>query len=132
MSCLAIAAVALHVASVHSQPGYRDFNPGVSVRSECGLVAGVYRSSQSKPGGYTPIVYAGYSAQTKWRWPVFASLALAHGYRSERTGKRYAIVPLPMAGVKVPVVGNVRAVFGFIPSLGPNPHVGHLMLEIGL
>lgn len=128
MTCAALAAIGLHLASLHSRDGYNNINPGISVRSECGLVAGAYVSSQSTRGNTRIISYVGYSAETKWKWPVFGSLALAHGYQ-RKSGKDYAIVPLPMVGVKTPRAGRFRAVLGYVPSLGPNPHVLHLMVE---
>lgn len=124
MSCLAIAAVAAHLVSAHSSGHYNNINPGLSVRTECGIVAGAYYNSQRRASAYV-----GYSAETRGPVAVFGSLALATGYRHPRTGKKYIVAPLPMIGVKVSVAGHWRLVGGYLPSLGPNPHVAHLMLE---
>lgn len=130
MNCFALAAISLHLASVHTEPGYNNINPGVNLASECGIVAGAYVSSQSTHGKTRWIEYVGYSAETKWRWPVFASIAAAHGYVHERTGKSYGIVPLAMVGIKTPRVGRVRGVLGVIPT--PRTAVIHAMLEYDL
>ena len=99
MSCAAIAAVLLHVGSWHSQPGYHNRNPGIAVRTECGIVAGVYDNSVGKVTAYAGGMY------DPPELPVFASLVAATGYQSE-TG--WLITPVLLLGVKSPEIEGVR------------------------
>lgn len=124
MSCFTIAAVALHVASQHSAPGYNNVNPGLSIRTECGIIAGAYYNSQRRPSAYI-----GYSYQPE-KLPVFAAVALTTGYRHPKTGKSFAVAPIPMVGVRAPIGDHFGFRLGWIPKIRPsNSHVGHLMVE---
>lgn len=115
MTCFStVAAVGLHLASVHSVDGYNNHNPGVFVRDECGFQAGAYYNSERR--------FSAYAAKT-WdlkRVPVWAALGVVTGYRAA------PVVPMAMAGVRI---GEVR--IGYIPKLkGVNDtHVFHIMIE---
>lgn len=123
-NCLAVAALAAHLGSVHTHGGYNNVNPGLSVRTDCGIVAGTYYNSQKRES-----FYLGYSYELP-RTPLFATLALTTGYRSPRSGKKFAVAPLPMVGVKLPIADHWRVVLGYVPQIRPsNTHVGHLMVE---
>ena len=95
----------VHVASVHTQPGYNNTNPGIGLRwadaAGDGLVAGVYYNSERSTSAY-----AGYA----WNWqiagPVSAQIVVGGvgGY------KRAAVVPmlLPSVALRLTPVTSVR------------------------
>jgi len=124
MTCLKLAALGLHLASQHTTGGYNNLNPGVYARTECGLIAGTYYNSQRRHSAYV-----GYTYEPR-KLPVFAALALTTGYSNPRTGHRYAIVPIPMAGVRVPLDDAWQVKLGVIPKIKPSDtYVAHLMIE---
>ena len=117
MGCLTLAAVGLHLASVHSRGGYTDINPGVYVESECGVMIGAFRNS-----------YGNFSAQLAYRLepkklPVFVEAGLATGYPG------HDVQPYAMGGVRV---GPVR--IGYIPHIsGVNRcAMAHAMVQFRL
>lgn len=100
MNCLDLAAIGLHVASLHSRAGYNDVNPGVYLESQCGIVVGVYDNSYRKP-----------SVQIAWRGepdrlPLFIEAGAVTGY--------------PGHDVEVYAMGGVR--LGPL-RIGAVPHV---------
>jgi hypothetical protein len=121
MSCLTLAAIGLHLASYHSDrptrqdvvTEYNNVNPGLYVKSECGLMAGVYRNSIERTS-----VYLGYAYEPRGL-PVFVSAAVSTGYYD-------TVTPIVMAGVKI---GQFR--IGYIPKFSKmnDTHVVHLMFE---
>lgn len=125
MTCLAIAAIGLHLASVHTDrptnpvygPEYNNINPGAYVKAECGLTAGLYYNSIRKMTGYVAYTYdpAGL--------PLFASVGVATGYDRP-------VTPIAMAGLRVDA-GSYRLRVGYIPKVGKtnDTHVFHLMIE---
>ena len=70
--------VGLHLASVHSAPGFNNSNPGIYLRTRGGWTAGVYRNSEWRTS-----TYAGWTASTEVAGPVRAELTmgLITGYR---------------------------------------------------
>lgn len=130
MNCLTLAAATLHIASIHMpNHGYTGFNPGLGVEMECGLVAGFYRSSQSRDGEFKPIVYGGYTWHTRGRWQVGGSLVAAHGYERRRTGKDIPIVAMPTLWGTTPEVGRFRLAVGFLPPISTAPAVVHFTVK---
>lgn len=100
MNCLDLAAIGLHVASLHSKAGYNDVNPGVYIESQCGIVAGAYYNSYRQP-----------SVQIGWRGepdrlPLFIEVGAVTGY------PRHAVEAYAMGGVRL---GPLR--------IGAVPHV---------
>lgn len=119
MTCAALAAIGLHLASWHSLPGFEGVNPGAYVRTECGWQAGLYRNSEDR---FT--VYAGKVWDMK-RLPLWGSVALATGYRE------LPVTPIAMAGIRVRLPGRLNLRVGYIPRIhGLNePHVIHAAIE---
>lgn len=126
-SCLALAAIGLHLASYHTDrpsnpeygPSYNNANPGLYVQTKCGLTVGGYYNSIGRftaHAGYT------YDAPTL---PVFVSFGIATGYNY-----KIPVVPMAMAGFYVNR-GDYRMRIGWIPKLGTanDTHVLHLMAE---
>jgi len=76
MIATAAIAIGINVASIHSRPGYRDFNPGVYVMSSEGYAGGIYNNSHGKAS-----VWAGrqFSTQGMRVGSVKASAALLAG-----------------------------------------------------
>jgi len=100
MNCLDIAALGLHLASLHTQPGYNDANPGGYVETGCGIVVGAYYNSYRKP-----------SVQIAWRGepdkiPIFVEMGVVTGYPG------HDVAPYAMAGLRL---GPVR--LGVVPHL---------------
>jgi hypothetical protein len=135
MSCAAIAAIGLHLASWHSNPVYNNSNPGVYVRSSCGLLQdtasmqdgvqlGTYFNSER-----SQTLYAAYVidvqpfAQARW-FGLFGSIGAATGYRA------HSVIPLAMAGVKL---SHRRAGLrlGYTPAFGKinDTHLVHAAIE---
>lgn len=122
MNCLAIAVIGLHLVSWHDEPGYNNHNPGVYVKSECGLTAGVYKNSVRKT-----TAYIGYTYDPP-KLPFWASVAVATGYHSET---RMRLTPIAMIGIKSPQYEGFRFRLGYIPKISGvnNVNVVHLMIE---
>lgn len=121
MTCLALTAIGLHLASLHSRPHFNGINPGAFIRTECGLIGGVFYNSVRKPA-----VYIGYAFDPA-DVPVFATVSLSTGYKGI-TGWR--ITPLAMAGVKYPV-GDYTIRLGVVPPWPGHGDVAvlHAMIE---
>ena len=124
MDCLALAAIGLHLVSQHTEPGYNNVNPGVYVRSECGITAGVYKNSFRRGS-----VYISYSYDPK-DLPIWASVGAITGYR-KLPGTNFRLSPLAIVGLKTPEYKGYRLRLGYIPHVEPMTHtnVFHLMLE---
>ncbi len=114
LSCLKIAAVGAHLATWHSSDdyNYRNFNPGVYVRTECNIQVGYYKNSV-----YRDTFYAAYNKE------VYKGLGLFLG---GATGYNSGVSPL--AGVSYKL-GKVNLVY--TPKIkGLNDtHLIHFMLE---
>lgn len=120
MSCTTLAAIGLHLATWHAQDNsrYQNVNPGVYVRTECGLGAGVYRNSFNKASAYVS-----WSADIK-DTPLFVSVGAVTGYRIK------PVSPLGMVGLRANVAGATFRL-GFVPKIARanRTHLFHLMVE---
>ena len=116
MNCAEVAAIGLHLVSMHFPDEYNDRNPGAFVRMDCGIQAGVYYNSEDRM-----TVYGAYLAETS-DGPIslWGAAGLATGYRAS------PIVPTGMVGVRV---GPFR--LGYMPAIpkAGNPHLIHLAAE---
>jgi hypothetical protein len=130
MSCFKIAALLMHVASYHTDapsngaygPKYNNVNPGLAVRTECGLSAGVYYNSIRKVS-----VYGAYTYDFK-RLPLFVSVGVATGYDTP-------IAPIAMVGVRVKLSDQFRLRAAYIPKISQrmnDSHIAHFALEFKL
>lgn len=124
MTCAALAAIGLHLASWHSDPRFSGVNPGVYAQTDCGVVAGAYRNSERRL-----TVYAGWSFDPDDS-PVWASAAIATGYGPPE-GKARPVTPIAMVGLKRDLGARLRVRVGYVPRLGRfnQTHVVHLMIE---
>lgn len=124
MNCFAIAAIGLHLVSWHDEPGYNNTNPGVYVKSECGLTAGVYKNSFSRVS-----VYGAYSYDPP-KLPFWASAGFATGY-AKIPGTNFRLSPIAIVGLKSPQYKGYLFRVGYIPKIGGvnNVNVVHLMIE---
>lgn len=119
MTCAAIAAIGLHLASMH--PGatrdFNDTNPGLYVRTECGITVGAYHNSLSRVS-----VHASYSTDIRGT-PLFVTAGAVTGYR-------LPVSPLVMAGVRQNI-GPLTVRVGYLPKVQKvnNSHVVHFMIE---
>lgn len=114
MGCLTAAAIGIHMLSWHSDPGFNNVNPGVYVRTECGIQVGAFYNSERSLS-----IYATYTFESK-EHPFFAFIGGSTGYK-------YApVVPLVGVGVKIN-----RFRVAYIPGLKrfDTPHVLHLTVE---
>lgn len=48
----AATTIGLHLGSVHSTPGWCNYNPGVYMRTDAGLTLGTYRNSECRTSAY--------------------------------------------------------------------------------
>ena len=114
MSCFDLAAIGLHLASLHTSGNYNDFNPGVYAETRCGFIAGVFDNSYRHPA-----VQLGWRAETE-KLPVFVELGAATGYPG------HDVLPYAMLGVKL---GPVR--IGVIPHVAGFDHTNviHAMVQ---
>jgi hypothetical protein len=100
MNCFDLAAIGLHLASVHGRDGYNDMNPGLYVQTECGIVVGGFYNSYRKP-----------SVQIGWRGepehlPVFIEAGVVTGYPGHDVAV-YAMGGLRLGPVRIGVVPHV-------------------------
>ena len=117
MTCATLAAIGMHLASYHTAPDRNNVNPGLYATTECGLTAGVYYNSFERPS-----VYVGYVYDMR-KLPVFATLAVATGYRNP-------VTVTGLVGARIDV-GDARIRLGYVPKIkGVNAgHLVHLTLE---
>ncbi|NOW46603.1 hypothetical protein FHW96_002763 [Novosphingobium sp. SG751A] len=117
MNCLNLAAIGLHLLSIHEKPGYNDQNYGLYAQSECGFVVGGYYNSYRRPS-----FQIGWRAETD-HLPLFFEIGGVTGYPN------HLIEPYAMAGVKL---GPLRV--GFVPHVtGVNKtSVVHAMVQFKL
>ena len=112
----------VHLGTYHTRHGvYNNVNPGVYVRADNGLTAGVYLNSVNKVS-----TYAGYTAST----PVGdAELSLTFG---GITGYPAApVMPLAVPSLKVNVTKSTGLRLTWIPRVHPkvDTHAVHLSVE---
>lgn len=128
MSCAAIAAAGLHLASWHADPGFNDFNPGGFVRADCEILygqpqAGVFYNSEERPSAYGGLVF---ELDRDAPATVFALIGGATGYD-------FPLVPLVNAGVRLGPFDDdlpLALVIGYTPAIeGKSSHLVHFALE---
>lgn len=139
MSCAALIALGLHLASWHSAPGYNNANPGLYARSSCGLIEdsadlqdgvqiGTYYNSERAQTVYAAwVVDAQPFARARW-FGLFGTAGLATGYRA------HPVIPLVMGGITAQPADRLKLRLGYIPKAGKlnDTHVIHLALEWSL
>lgn len=142
--CLGAAANAatfgLHLASVHvpSRDYQRNVNPGLYVRLDSGITAGVYRNTLGRT-----TVYGGYT----FEWGPFGlTLGAATGYqkhavpvpceRAHYVGctridgvSNAVLVPMVAPSVRLPEVAGLTPRLSIIPGLAGSANVLHLSVE---
>lgn len=118
--CTKIIAMALHVATLHSEPGYENFNPGVSAQLDCNIAAGIYRNSEGRPS-----VFGGYVFEKQYdRVTPFLLVGAVTGYED------WPVAPLVSPGVAVRVTDSVSVRFSYIPGgFNDLPHGIHFSLS---
>lgn len=119
-----MAAIGLHMASWHSEPGYTGFNPGLYIRTECGITAGALRNSKGRFSAY-----GAFSLDPK-KLPVWGTVGLISGYGD--SGVRIGTLkPVVMVGLKSPEFDKFRVRVGYAPKAGDTnrAHMIHLMVE---
>lgn len=91
------STVGLHIASAHSQPGYNNDNPGVSLRWQqgplSGLTLGYLRNSLSQSSSY--IAYTASTERYSTRVGTYSaaiSLGLINGYRQDKRTTSRSVV----------------------------------------
>lgn len=97
--------VGLHLASVHTSPGFNNSNPGIYVRAANGFTAGVLRNSYRRTSAY-----AGWTWETKGRVTAALTVGAITGYPASdvmplvvpsvavhfgRAAVRMAVIPKP-------------------------------------
>jgi hypothetical protein len=124
-----IAAIGLHVASWHADPGYNNFNPGGYIRSSCEVIGGQPQAGAFYNSEESLSVYAGIEFEYD-RDAVatpFILVGAVTGYEA------YPVVPLVNAGVRFgPFSDDVPVAFalGFTPAFGDyGSNLVHLALE---
>lgn len=109
----------LHLFTAHlGGHGLEAVNPGVYVRTEDGLTAGVFRNSYCRTSAY-----AGLTLETADR--RFAlTVGGVTGYRTAK------VMPLAVPSVRLPITGDLAARLSFVPKLLKGGYAGlHLSVE---
>lgn len=111
--------VGAHIGSWHDRPGFNNTNPGLYVRLDNGVTAGVYRNSLSKPS-----VYLGRSFETPLAdWvSVAVTVGVVSGYNNP-----ILVAPSIVFGSSV----RTRIV-GVLPAQRGDTAGVHLSLEISV
>jgi len=118
-ACTTIAAIGMHLATIHTvNRNYNDNNPGVYVRTDCGLQVGAYYNSYRNLS-----VYGAYTIDVK-PVPVWATVGIITGYPG------HTVMPLAMAGVRARVNSYTLRI-GYAPKIDGVNRTGiiHFTLE---
>ena len=125
--CLsAVAAVGLHLASWHADPGYNNFNPGFFVRSDCEILKaqpqfGTFYNSESKISAYGALEWE-YDREATLT--PFLTLGAATGYEA------YPLVPVVSAGWRI-LFGDIGVGAGYTPPFGDyGSHLIHAVVDL--
>lgn len=110
----------LHLASVHSTPGWCDFNPGLYLRTDAGLTLGAYRNSECRAS-----VYAGWTWEARrGRWAAAVTAGAVTGYTSR------PVLPLLVPSLAVDVADKTALRLTYIPKTEKaGAHALHLSVE---
>jgi hypothetical protein len=103
-ACTTMAAVALHLGTFHaSSENLNSFNPGIAVRTQCGIQAGIYYNSYRKPSAYVAYVH-------DFKGPFWIAGGVVTGYPAS------PVLPMVMGGVRIKLDSyNLR--IGYIPGI---------------
>lgn len=116
----AATTIGLHLGSVHSTPGWCDYNPGVYMRTDTGLTLGAYRNSECRSSAY-----AG------WTWEARRGKLAAAITAGAVTG--YAarpVLPLLVPSLAVDVADKTALRLTYIPKIEKaGAHALHLSVE---
>jgi len=111
--------VGLHVASIHSRPGFCNLNLGLYYRFEAGWQAGGYRNSECRAS-----FYVGWHAETEGRLRLGIGLGAVTGYR----GQGVQPVVMPSVAFSVTERESVRLIY--LPKKDPkSAAVLHMTIE---
>jgi hypothetical protein len=111
-----------HLGSVHSAPGFCDFNPGAFVRFDDGGTVGFYRNSECRLS-----VYAGWTFHALQRGKLSADVTLGAvtGYR------RANVLPLAVPSLAYQVNDQVAVRVAYVPKVEKGgAHAVHFMVEV--
>lgn len=116
----ATIVLGVHLFSLHTAPGLEAANPGLYVRHESGVTAGVFRNSYARTSAY-----AGYTLETADR--RFAlTLGAVTGYPAK------PVLPLAVPSVRFGLSDQVAARVAYLPKppgrIGRS-HALHLSIE---
>lgn len=115
----------VHIASVHTQGGYNNTNPGVGLRwadaSGDGPVVGVYFNSERSTS-----VYAGYA----WNWPIAGALSAQITVGAVTGFKRAPVVPMVMPSLAYARDKKTALRLSAIPPVGKMAGVVHLTYDV--
>lgn len=116
-----VAAVGLHLASYHSNPGFNNFNPGVYVVTKDGWTVGTYRNSEYRQSFYGGLTVQGELASRTW---VSLTVGGITGYKAEN------LLPLAVPSLKYMMTEQIGARVAFVPRHEKGgTATTHLMLE---
>lgn len=103
------AAIGLHLATWHDQPGFETATPGIYAVDTAGCTAGALRNSEGRASAY-----AGYT----WRWgPVALTAGAISGYGGIKPLVLPSVAIGPLRIVAIPRLGNVSAAAGLHVAL---------------
>ena len=109
--------IGLHVASVHSEPGFNNVNPGVYYRHN-GFTVGAYYNSMRRLS-----TYAGYTIETSGRVTFALTAGVVTGYPSR------PIQPLLIPSVAYHFNSNAVRIAFIPPAIKHGVAALHLMVE---
>lgn len=108
-----------HIASIHSKPGFCDFNPGIYYRWTKGGQIGAYRNSQCRAS-----LYAGWFIETEGAVRAGIGVGGVSGYRGK------GVLPALMPSVAVSITERQSLRFVYFPKRDPkSAAVFHMAIE---
>lgn len=114
----------VHLASVHSQPGYNNINLGAGLRwadsAGDGPVAGIYYNSDRSTSAY-----AGYS----WNWPLAGPVSVQLMAGGVTGYRRAAVAPMLLPSLAYAVTPRAAVRVSFAPAIALTTAVAHLSLD---
>jgi len=116
----AATTIGLHLGSVHSTPGWCNYNPGVYMRTDAGLTLGAYRNSEC-----TSSAYAGWTWEARrGKLAAAVTAGAVTGYAARSV--QFLLVP----SIAVDVASRTALRLTYIPKIErAGAHALHLSIE---
>ena len=126
MSCMTLAAIGLHLFSLHSGQQFNDDTLGGFARADCEVLGGQPQVGAFKNSENNTSIYAAleYELDRDAILTPFGVVGAATGYES------YPVVPLINGGVRL-LIGPVGFALGYSPPFGDyGAHMMHFAMDV--